>query len=88
MRNLDVGQLAKQDQPAGVVLYCLGAMLAEEAVRGGFSGFSKTIEGSLNALLTGLSREEQRNALQLSYELSLGGIDPAPPRLRLVYSRD
>jgi len=71
-----------------VRLYCLGTLVADEASRSGFGDFARALESALQGLLSGLSRGEQGDALRLSYELALGGEDPAPPRLRLVYSRD
>ena len=71
-----------------VHLYCLGALVADEASRNGFRDFARSLETALDGLLSGLPREEQATALRLSYEMALGGEEPAPPRLRLVYSRD
>jgi len=71
-----------------VHLYCLGTLVADEASRSGFGDFARSLETALNGLLSGLTRDEQGQALQLSYEMALGGEEPAPSRLRLVYSRD
>lgn len=71
-----------------VTLYCMGAMMADEASRSGFRTFARAIETALTGLLSDLTREEQAQALRLSYEMALGGDEAAPPRLRLVYSRD
>ena len=51
-------------------------------------GFARALENALCGFLSGLPREEQAEALRLSYEIALGGAEPAPPRLRLIYSRE
>jgi hypothetical protein len=76
-----------------VHLYCLGTLVADEASRNGFDAFARSLETALDGLLSGLPRDEQAAALRLSYEMALGDMavgdkEPAPPRLRLVYSRD
>lgn len=76
-------------QTAGSVnLYCMAAMVADEASRTGYHDFARDLETALTHFLSGLPRDEQGTALRLSYEMALGGEDAAPPRLRLVYSRD
>jgi hypothetical protein len=84
--EIDYRQAA--EQPSPVKLYCMAAMVADEASREGHKGFAHALEAALNTFLASLSREEQGIALRLSYELAMGGADTAPPRLRLVYSRD
>lgn len=74
------------ERQQGVQLYCLGAFVAEEAARSGFRDFAKALEAALCGLLSGLPREAQGQALNLSYEIALDGEEPAPPRLRLVHS--
>jgi hypothetical protein len=71
-----------------VNLYCMGALVADEASRNGFRDFARSLESLLSGFLAALPREEQWQALKVSYEMALGDEDPAPPRLRLVYSRD
>jgi hypothetical protein len=71
-----------------VHLYCLGTLVADEASRNGFGEFARSLETALDGLLSGLPRDEQATALRLSYEMALREEEPAPPRLRLVYSRD
>jgi hypothetical protein len=71
-----------------VHLYCLGALVADEASRNGHAAFARSLETALESFLSGLPRDEQATALRLSYEVALGGEEPAPSRLRLVYSRD
>lgn len=71
-----------------VQIYCMGALVADEAARGGLRDFARALETALDGLLSGLPRDEQATALRLSYEMALGGEEPVPPRLRLVYSRD
>jgi hypothetical protein len=66
----------------------MGSLVADEASRNGFPDLARSIETALGGFLSGLTRDEQRQALRLSYEMALGGEEPAPPRLRLVYSRD
>lgn len=68
--------------------YCMGSLVANQAARDGFADFAKAIETALAGLLAGLPREQRKQALRLAYEMSLDGEAPAPPRLRLVYSRD
>jgi hypothetical protein len=84
----DPEYLAKENEQTPLNLYCMGTLLADEASRCGQGAFAESIEKALNDLLGGMSRNEQRSALRLSYELALGSEQPAPPRLRLVYSRD
>ncbi len=74
--------------PSPVTLYCMAAMVADEASRDGHKGFARALEAALNNFLASLSIEDQGAALRLSYELAMGGPDMSPPRLRLVYSRD
>ena len=71
-----------------VHLYCMGTLVADEASRNGFRDFACSLEKALHGFLAGLTREDQATALRLSYEMALGGEEPAQPRLRLVYSRD
>ena len=78
----------RTEKPGAVNLYCMASLVADEASRSGFADFAKSIEGALGGFLSGLPRDDQRQALRLSYELALGGEEPAPPRLKLVYSRD
>lgn len=81
-------EILKISPPEGAVsVYCLATLVAEEAQRNGHQDFAKSIEGVLNNFLTTLSHDQQKQALRLSYEMALGGESPAPPRLRLVYSR-
>ena len=75
------------ERKQGVQLYCLGALVAEEAARSGFGDFARSLEAALCGLLSGLPREAQGEALRLSYEMALSGDEPAPPRLRLVHSK-
>ena len=79
-------QSATESEP--VNLYCLAAALADEASRTGFRDFARALETAINGFLSGLPRDQQADALRLSYEMALGGEDPAPPRLRLAWSRD
>jgi hypothetical protein len=74
------------ERQEGVKLYCLGAFVAEEAARSGFRDFARALEAALGGLLSGLPREAQGQALNLSYEIALDGDQPAPPRLRLIHS--
>ena len=64
------------------------ALVADEASREGYPGFARAVEDALGALLSGMTRAQQGEALRLSYEMTLDGDAAAPPRLRLVYSRD
>lgn len=88
MRKQDHEAVLREDAPKAVSLYCMASMVANEAAREGHAGLAKSLEGALQGFLAGLSRDQQSQALRLSYELALQGEEPAPPRLRLVYSRD
>lgn len=66
----------------------MATLVAQEATRGGHDDFAKSLEGLLGGFLAGLPRDTQRRALRASYEMALAGEEPAPPRLKLVYSRD
>jgi hypothetical protein len=80
--------LLHTEKQSAVSLYCMGTLVADEASRNGFSELARSMEGALGGFLAGLTRAEQQQALTLSYEMALGGTEPAPPRLRLAYSRD
>lgn len=69
-------------------LYCMASLVADEASRSGFPDFACALEAALERFLSAMPREEQSNALRLAYEAALKGHDAAPPRLRLIYSRD
>lgn len=78
-----------QSTPDGAVhLYCMTALVADEASSKGHPDFARALEQLLQDFLSGLTREEQSKALRLSYEMALRGEEAAPPRLRLAYSRD
>jgi hypothetical protein len=78
-----------ESMPEGAVsVYCLGTLVAEEAQRTGCNGFAQALEKVLSGFLETLPRDVQSQALRLSYEMALGGENPAVPKLRLVYSRD
>ncbi len=76
------------EQPGPVKLYCMAAMVADEASREGHKGFARALEAALTGFLSSLPREDQGAALRLSYQMAMVSSDMAPPRLRLVYSRD
>ncbi len=84
--NSDLREAPGGSEPAA--LYCLAAALADEVSRAGFRDFARALESAIGGFLSGLPREQQADALRLSYEMALAGEDPAPPRLRLAYSRD
>lgn len=84
----EFGKVTRAGNATAVGLYCMASMVANEASREGHGDLAKLIETALQGFLTGLPRDQQSQALQLSYELALDGESPAPPRLRLVYSRD
>jgi hypothetical protein len=74
--------------PEGSVhLYCMTAMVADEASSNGHTDFARALEKLLQGFLSSLPREEQCQALRLSYEMALCGEEAAPPRLRLVHSQ-
>ncbi len=88
MKISEFDTLSRPDKPGAVSVYCMATLVADEASRSGLKEFSKSLETLLFGFLSGLTHDEQRQALRLSYEMSLGGVEPAPPRLRLAYSRD
>lgn len=87
----DERPLPLSDAPTTASLYCLAAMVADEASQTGFRDFAKDLEAALGKFLATLSPEQQANALRLSYEIAMSAIDDSEeavtPRLRLVYSR-
>lgn len=87
MSSSEQGQWQLPDAASPVNLYCMAAMVADEASREGHKTFARALEAALAGFLASLTREEQGTALRLSYAMALGGGDLAPPRLRLVYSR-
>ena len=88
MNSSEFDTLSRTSGSSPVSLYCMGSLVADEASRNGFPDLARSIETALGGFLSGLTRDEHRQALRLSYEMALGGEEPAPPRLRLVYSRD
>ena len=77
----------KEPAAQGAVgLYCMAAMVADEASRHGLGDFARSMEGALETLLLSLTRQDC--ALRLSYELALAADEPARPKLRLIFSRD
>ena len=88
MSSSEIDYRQAAEQPSPVKLYCMAAMVADEASREGHKGFARALEAALNGFLASLSPEEQCTALRLSHELAMGGTDATLPRLRLVHSRD
>jgi hypothetical protein len=88
MKASEFGTPSQPEQTGAVSVYCLTALVADEASRGGFLDLARSLESALCGFLMELTQDEQRLALKLSYEMSLGGGEPSPPRLRLAYSRD
>lgn len=88
MKRLEPELVGEKFAPGAAGIYCMAALVAEEAQQHGCAAFAKAIEKSMDGLLAALPRDQQREALRMSYEMALDGEDPAPPRLRLVYSRD
>lgn len=88
MNKLEFGQHSHGGSSSTASIYCMGTLVADEASRSGHADLAKSIEDALSTFLSGLPRDEQRLALRLSYEIALGEEEPAPPRLRLVYSRN
>ena len=76
------------DKSDAVSTYCMGSLVADQASRGGYKDFARSMEEALSGLLESLPRDQQKQALSLAYEMALAGDTPAPPGLRLVYSRD
>ena len=80
------------DAPTTTSLYCMVAMVADEASEAGFRDFAKALEAAMGGFLASLPADQQADALRLSYELAMGRMEDGeaaapPPRLRLVYSR-
>lgn len=71
-----------------VSLYCIASLVADQASKGGHPEFARGLESAMQGMLNAMNRDQQASALRLSYEIALGRTEPAPPRLRLVYSRD
>ena len=93
MRQTERDELALplSDEPTTASLYCLAAMVADEASQNGFREFAKDLEAALGKFLATLPADQQANALRLSYEIAMnaapGSEEARQPRLRLVYSR-
>lgn len=89
--ELDERPLPLSDAPTTSSLYCLAAMVADEASQAGFRDFARAIETALGGFLATLPADQQANALRLSYEIAMNSVadgdETAAPRLRLVYSR-
>lgn len=66
----------------------MASLVADEAARNGFEDFARDLEAALKGFLPNMPRDQQAIALRMSYEAALGERDAAPPRIRLVYSRD
>lgn len=85
------GPLPLADAPTTASLYCLAAMVVDEAAGAGFDRFAKAIEAALGDFLATLPEDQQATALRLSFELAVSGLQEsevaAAPRIRLVYSR-
>ena len=88
MNDPKIETLIPKNVGGPVTVYCLAALVVEEAQRHGCSDFAKAMEKTLTDLLSGLPRSQQTLALRLSYEMAVAGEEPARPRLRLAYSRD
>ena len=88
MKNSEPDSLPQPGKLGAASIYCMATLVAEEATRNGFKDLATSIETAIGGFLSGLTRDDQRQALRLSYEMMLGGDSPAPPRLRLAYSRD
>ena len=88
MKNSEFDRLSQPGKLGAAGMYCMATLIVEEATRNGFKDLATSIETAIGGFLSGMTRDEQRQALRLSYEMMLGGDSPAPPRLRLAYSRD
>jgi hypothetical protein len=75
---------------AAELMYSKAAMLADEAMRHGYRDLARSLEASNSDFLRSMPREQQKRALAISYEMTLAqaSAEPAPPRIRLAYSRD
>lgn len=88
MSSAESGNIALLGNSDAVSLYCMAGLLVDRASFDGFADFARGLEDAMGGLLKGMNRDQQASALRLTYEIALGGAEPAPPRLRLVYSRD
>jgi len=88
VRRVETERPIAEQATGKVSVYCLTSFIVEEALANGCRGFAKSLETALAELLAEMPREQQAQALRLSYEMALGGAGAAPPKLRLVYSRD
>ena len=88
MSHVEFDRLSRGGASNAISLYCMTALVADEAARNSQPAFAKSMEEAMADLLSSMPREQQKQALRIAYERALGKEDPAPPRLRLVYSRD
>jgi hypothetical protein len=86
--HVEFDRLSRGGATSAISLYCMTALVADEASRSGQLAFAKSMEEAMADLLSNMPREQQKQALRIAYEMALGKENPAPPRLRLVYSRD
>ena len=80
----------EREEPSAVKTYCMGSVVADRAAREGYVEFAKSLEEALSGLLLSLTRDEQRQALSMAYEVALArdtNETVQQPTLRLVYSR-
>ncbi len=88
MNGFEPDKLRDAEGKGAVHVYCMAALVADEASLSGFRDFAQGLETLLGSFLASLPRADQEQALRLSYEMALRGEDATPPRLRLVSSRD
>jgi len=88
LRRVETERPVEEKATGEVSIYCLASFIVEEAQANGCRGFAKSLETALAELLADMPREQQAQALRLSYEIALRGEGAAPVKLRLVYSRD
>ena len=88
MRRVETERPIAEQATGKVSVYCLTSFILQEALANDCRGFAKSLETALEELLADMPREQQAQALRLSYEMALRGESAERPKLRLVYSRD
>ncbi|MGQ0485514.1 MAG: hypothetical protein ACT4SY_09215 [Hyphomicrobiales bacterium] len=88
MHRVETERPIAEQTTGKVSVYCLASFIVEEALANGCRSFAKSLETALAELLAEMPREQQAQALRLSYEMAFRGESAARPKLRLVYSRN
>jgi hypothetical protein len=88
LRKVESEIIGEAPATGTVSVYCLASFIVEEALANGCRGFAKSLETALAELLAAMPRDNQEQALRLSYEMALRGAGASHSKPRLVYSRD